>query len=134
MISRARELEIGVALNKAIWLRDKVEDLTKEEIIYHIKDIGTHEVFSSRQLSAIVNGQLHHSTISKLIGKKDRTGGNLNVGTLDILRHILFTRADSGTDFNLIANALSMGTSQGMVARLTGISQSSISKRLREEK
>ena len=132
MISRTRELELGVALNKAIWLRDKVNDLTKEEVIFHIKDLATHDIFSSRQLSAIVNGTVHHATISKLIGKKNRTGGNLNVGTLDILRHILFTRADSGTDYNLIASALSMGTSQGMVSKLTGVNQSTISKKLKK--
>lgn len=132
MITRARELELGVALNKAIWLRDKVQELTKEETIFHVKDLASHDVFSSRQLSAITNGKIHHSTISKITGKKDRTGGNLNVGTLDILRHILFTRADSGTDFNLIANALSMGTSQGMVAKLTGVNQSTISKKLKK--
>ena len=130
MISRARELELGVALNKAIWLRDKVAELTKEEILFHVKDLASHDIFSSRQLSAITNGVIHHSTISKITGKKDRTGGNLNVGTLDILRNILFSRADSGTDFNLIANALSMGTSQGMVAKLTGVSQSTISKKV----
>jgi hypothetical protein len=132
MITRARELELGVALNKAIWLRDKVDELTKEEVIFHIKDLATHDIFSSRQLSAIVNGAVHHSTISKIIGKKDRTGGNLNVGTLDILRNILFTRADSGTDFNLIASALNMGTSQGMVSKLTGVSQSTISKKVKK--
>jgi hypothetical protein len=132
MISRTRELELGVALNKAIWLRDKVNDLTKEEAIFHIKDLASHDVFSSRQLSAIANGVVHHSTISKLIGKKNRTGGNLNVGTLDILRHILFTRADSGTDFGLIASAVGMGTSQGMVSKLTGVNQSTISKKLKK--
>lgn len=130
MISRARELELGVALNKAIWLRDKVSELGKEEIIFHVKDLATYDVFSSRQLSAITNGIIHHATISKITGKKDRTGGNLNVGTLDILRNILFTRADSGTDYNLIASALRMGTSQGMVSKLTGVSQSTISKKV----
>lgn len=133
MITREREMEIAMALNKAIWLRDKVETLDKDEIANHVKDIGQHKVFSSRQLSAITGGALHHSVVSKLIGKTDRTGGNLNVGTLDILKHILLSRATDGTDFHLIANALSMGTSQGMVAKLTGVSQSSISKKLNNE-
>lgn len=132
MISRTREVEIGSALNKAIWLRDKTSTLTKEQLIIHIKELSTYKVFSSRQLSAIVNGEIHHSTISKIIGKTDRTGGNLNVGTLDILRHILFTRADDGTDYQLIANAISMGTSQGMVAKLTGVPQGTISKKLKK--
>lgn len=131
MMTREREMEIATALNKAIWLRDKVSTLEKEEILNHIKELGEHKVFSSRQLSAISDGIIHHSVISKLIGKTDRTGGNLNVGTLDILRNILVSRADHNTDYNLIANAVGMGTSQGMVAKLTGVSQSAISKKLR---
>lgn len=134
MISREREMQIAQALNQAIWLRDKLETLNKEEILHHIKQISEYNVFSSRQLSAIVNGVIHHSTISKLTGKTDKTGGNLNVGTLDILKHLLITRATERTDFTLVATALGMGTSQGMISKLTGINQSTISKTLKERR
>lgn len=129
-MDRAREMEVAAALNKAIWLRESVEGFDREQIIKHIKDIATHGVFSSRQLSAIVNGAIHHSTISKMIQKKTKTGGNLNVGTLDILRTILYSRANETTDYSLIAKAVGMGTSQGMVSKLTGVSQGTISKKL----
>ena len=130
-MNRAREMEVAAALNKAIWLRESTDRLTKDELAMHIKDIARHEVFSSRQLSAIVNGKIHHSTISKMIGKTDRTGGNLNVGTLEILRNVLYSRANEWTDYALIAEAVGMGTSQGMVAKLTGINQGTISKKIR---
>ncbi len=129
-MDRAREMEVAAALNKAIWLLECIDKLGKEELIVHIKDIARHEVFSSRQLSAIVNGKIHHSTISKMIGKTNKTGGNLNVGTLEILRNVLYSRANEWTDYNLIAEAVGMGTSQGMVAKLTGINQGTISKKL----
>lgn len=130
-MDRAREMEVAAALNKAIWLRESVDKFNREQIVNHIKDIATHDVFSSRQLSAIVNGKIHHSTISKMIQKKTRTGGNLNVGTLDILRTVLYSRANESTDYSLIAKAVGMGTSQGMVSKLTGVNQGTISKRLR---
>ena len=130
-MDRTREMEVAAALNKAIWLRESVEGFDREQIIKHIKDIAIHDVFSSRQLSAIVNGAVHHSTISKMIQKKTKTGGNLNVGTLDILRTVLYSRANETTDYSLIAKAVGMGTSQGMVSKLTGVNQGTISKRLR---
>ena len=129
-MDRAREMEVAAALNKAIWLRESVEVFTKEELVKHIIEIARHEVFSSRQLSAIIDGKIHHATISRLIGKTNRTGGNLNVGTLDILRNILYSRANETTDYALIAKAVGMGTSQGMVSKLTGINQGTISKKL----
>jgi len=129
-MDRARELVIAQALNEAIWLRDNVEGLTKEETFGYIRELGSHGVFSSRQISAITNGKIGHGTVSKLIGKNDRTGGNLNVGTLDILRSILYSRADSSTDYSLVASAVGQGTSQGMVSKLTGLNQGTISKRL----
>lgn len=129
-MDRARELVIAQALNEAIWLRDNIESLAKDEILKYIKELGSHEVFSSRQISAITNGKISHGTISKIISKNDRTGGNLNVGTLDILRSILYNRADSSTDYSLVASAVGQGTSQGMVSKLTGISQGTISKKL----
>lgn len=129
-MDRARELVIAQALNEAIWLRDNVESLTKDEVFKYIKELGSHGVFSSRQISAITNGRIGYVTVSKLIDKNNKTGGNLNVGTLDILRNILYSRADSSTDYSLVADAVGKGTSQGMVSRLTGISQGTISKKL----
>ncbi len=131
-MDRAQEMRVAQALNEAIWLRDNVASLEKDGIIDAIIRIGKLGVFSSRQLSAITNGALPHTTVSKLITKTDKTGGKLNVGTLDILRTILISRADSSTDFNLIADAVGQGTSQGMVAKLTGVNQGTISKKMRQ--
>lgn len=129
-MDRRIEMHLASALNEAIWLRDHAENMTKQQLFDAIVSIGEYELFSNRQISAIVNGLVNHTTVGKLIGKKDRTGGNLNVGTLDILRNILYSRANSRTDYKLIADAVGLGTSQGMVARLTGVNQSSISKKL----
>jgi hypothetical protein len=131
-MDRPTEMKVAQALNEAIWLRDNVTTLDKEELLSYLRHLGSLGVFSSRQLSAIVNGLVPHTTISKIIDKNDKTGGKLNVGTLDILRTILINRADSTTDFRLILEAVGQGTSQGMVSKLTGINQSTISKKVRE--
>jgi DNA-binding transcriptional ArsR family regulator len=86
-------------------------------------------VFSSRQISAIISNRVSHTTVSSIIGKKDKTGGNLNVASLEVLRNILYSRSSGETNYGLIAKALEEGTSQGMISKLTGVSQSSISRR-----
>lgn len=130
-MDRSQEMKVANALNYAIWLRDNVDSMSEVVLAQSILELGGFKIFSSRQISAIVNGRVAHGQITKLIGKKDKTGGNLNVGTLDILRNILLNRADAGTDYNLIARAVDMGTSQGMVSRLTGVPQGTISRKLK---
>jgi hypothetical protein len=132
-MDRLQEMKVAEALNYAIWLRDNVNELGDFDLTECIQALGKFDIFSSRQISAIVDGKVPHGKITKLIGKTDKTGGNLNVGTLDILRNILLTRADDGTDYKLIASAVGMGTSQGMVAKLTGVPQGTISKKLRRK-
>ena len=131
-MDRLQEIKTAEALNSAIWLRDNHETLDDVGLVAQIIVLGNFKVFSSRQISAIINGKVSHSVITKLIGKTDKTGGNLNAGTLDILRNILLNRADDGTDYKLIASAVGMGTSQGMVSKLTGVPQGTISKKLRK--
>lgn len=131
-MGRARDMFVAEALNNAIWIRDNAHEVDRDTLIQAVRELAGYRVFSSRQLSAITNGVLSHTTISRLIDKKDRTGGNLNVGTLELLRSILYNRADGKTDYKLINKAVGSGTSQGMVSKLTGISQSSISKKIKE--
>ena len=129
-MDRVKAMKLAEALNMAIWLNMSAGTLSKEELHIAVKEISTYNLFSSRQLSAIVSNVIDHSTIAKLIKKENKTGGNLNVATLEILRSILYSRSDGRADYQLVSEALEKGTSQGMISRLTGISQSSISRRL----
>jgi len=131
-MDRQRELQIASALNEAIWLRDNAADLDKAALLDAVKALGAYRVFSSRQIVAITNGLVNARVVSSLIDKSDRTGGNLNPGTLDILRTALYNRAERNTDYKVIGEAVSSGTSQNMVSKLTGISQGSISKYIRK--
>lgn len=132
-MNRDEALNVAAALNEAIWLRDHIDIVDREELNDAIKSLAKYGIFSSRQISAITNGRLSPSTVSLTIDKSDKTGGNLNPGTLEILRAILYSRADKNTDVRLIKAALGEGNSQGMIAKLTGVSQSMISKIARKE-
>ena len=130
-MDREQEMRVAQALNEAIHLRDNVAAMRHESIIIAVKNLAQYGIFSARQLSAICNGRLSHHVVTRTIGKTDKTGGNLNAGTLDILRNVLYSRANGVTDYKLVADAVSGGTSQGMVSKLTGIPQGSISKKIR---
>ena len=128
-MDRQQEIKVAELLNLAIWIRDNVDSMEPDEIKKQIGLLAEYEVLSSRQMSAIVNNRVGHGAISKMIDKANKTGGNLNVGTLEILRNVLYSRASGETDFRLIQEALGKGTSQGMISKLTGVSQSTISRR-----
>jgi len=128
-MERQQEIQIAELLNLSIWIRDNVDTMEVEEIKKQVAVLAEYKVLSSRQICAIVNNRISHGVISKMIGKANKTGGNLNVGTLEILRNVLYSRASGETDYKLIQEAVSKGTSQGMISRLTGVSQSSISRR-----
>ena len=128
-MNRQQEIKIAELLNLAIWIRDNVDSMEIDEVKKQIGLLAEYQVLSSRQMSAIVNNRVSHGVISKIIDKANKTGGNLNVGTLEILRNVLYSRASGETDFKLIQEALGKGTSQGMISKLTGVSQSTISRR-----
>jgi len=132
-MNRNEALHVAAALNEAIWIRDHAETITRPELVDAVVALGAYEVFSSRQISAISNGKLSPAAVSGIINKSDKTGGKLNPGTLEILRGILYSRADNRTDRRLIKTALGEGNSQGMIAKLTGVSQSLVSKISRKE-
>ena len=130
---RTDALRIAAAMNEAIWLRDNVDQISIEEARESIARIAQYDVFSNRQIQAIANGKVSHQAIAKITGKTDKSGGNLNPGTLELLRRVLLGRATSSSDFDLIGEAVNLGTSQRMAAKLTGVSQSQISKKIKEE-
>jgi hypothetical protein len=133
-MNRAEEIKMSELLNLAIWIRDNVYSMDSEELNKQVMLLADYDVLSSRQISAIINNKISHSSISKMIGKNSKTGGNLNVDTLEILRTILYSRSDGKTDYRLISQVLKGATSQGMISRLTGVSQSSISRRVNGSK
>jgi hypothetical protein len=132
-MDRNEALKVASALNEAIWLRDNIHLLSRVDVEDGVKRLAVFGVFSNRQIQAITAGRVSHQSVARITGKSNKSGGSLNPGSLELLRSVLYRRAESESDFDLISQAVELGTSQHMVAKLTGVSQSTISKKLKED-
>jgi len=116
-------------ISTAIWLRDNATRISREEMLEKLSDLAEYGILSNRQLAKIVRGKISHTTIAQHTQKKSKTGGSLSPEALEDIREALFSRERKAIDYDAISRALSKGTSQNMITKLTGISQSSISRR-----
>jgi transposase len=121
------------AINEAIWLRDHAQKISVDLLALRIQEIAEYGVFSNRQIANISGNIISHTTISRLVKKDDKSGGRLNPKSLEDIALALFSKARKRIDYSAIERALESGTSQGMIAKLTGISQSTISKKFGSE-
>jgi len=118
-------------LSQAVWLKENNATLNKGEVFHYITEIDTLGEFSVRQLSNICNNKISASTLRRYLVEKPRHGGRLNTGSLRELLD-LFKESELGVvDYRVVKRIMNAGTSQNVVARLTGISQSSISRNTR---
>lgn len=118
-------------LSQAVWLKENNSALNKGEVFHYITEIDTLGEFSVRQLSNICNNKISASTLRRYLVEKPRNGGRLNTGSLRELLD-LFKECELGVvDYRVVKRIMNAGTSQNVVARLTGISQSSISRNTR---
>lgn len=122
------QLQRLYAINEAIWIRDHHKDMSKEVLIHRLQDLAEYEVFSNRQLSLICNRVLKHNSIGAYVKKTDKSGGRFEPKSLEDIREALFSKERGVIDYESIRKALSLGTSQGMISKLTGINQSAISR------
>ena len=116
------------AINEAIWLRDHCATLTKEKIFEIVEDIGEYGVYSARQIAMLTGNQLSHQTVAKLCKKTNKTGGRLSAKSLDDIKQCFHDRINKNIDFKVVKRVIDSGTSQGMLEKLSGISQAQISK------
>ena len=116
------------ALNEAIWLRDNATRLPRPELVKIVTDITRYEVYSARQLSTLTGGILSHQTVARLAGKTAKTGGRLAPESLDDIKQCFHDRVSKNVNFITVKRVLDSGTSQGMLKKLSGISQAKISK------
>lgn len=128
-----KQLNRLYAINEAIWLRDHAHTMSKEVLIERLVAISEYDLFSNRQLEAICCGAMRHNTIGNYIKKVDKSGGRLEPRSLENIREALFSKERGKVDYNQVRKALKWGTSQGMIAKLTGINQSAISRSSKNE-
>jgi hypothetical protein len=118
-------------LSQAVWLKENNATLNKGEVFHYITEIDTLGEFSVRQLSNICNNKISASTLRRYLVEKPRNGGRLNTGSLRELLDLLKECELGIVDYRVVKRIMNAGTSQNVVARLTGISQSSISRNTR---
>jgi hypothetical protein len=123
-----KEILILRAVNEAIWLRDHASKLDREKLFEVIENIGEYGVFSARQLSALAGNLISHQTAARICKKTEKTGGRLNPKSLDQIKQCFHDRINNTIDYSLVSQIVLDGTSQGMVEKLTGISQTKISR------
>jgi len=122
------------AINEAIWIRDHSENLERKDLFKIIEDIGEYNIFSARQIESMTNGIVSHQTISKLCKKNNKSGGKLKINDLEKIRDLFYGKSNGLVNYLLAKEITKNGTSQGIISKLTGISQSAISKNIRRIK
>lgn len=121
------------AINTAIWIRENVEGFSADEAENAITELSKYGLFSNRQIAKIFGNYVSHSKVREYTQKTDKTGGSFEPNSLETIRQILFTKSAGKFDQEAVVKALEMGTSQNMIMRLSGVSQSVISRRLKNE-
>lgn len=116
-------------ISLAIELRDNHTALEDGKIKESVTKLAESGFMSARQLSRICGNRISHTTITKTIGKTSKVGGSINPVHLEDIRKIIFSKSIEDVDYQLVRSLISDGTSQVMLSRITGIPQSTISRR-----
>jgi hypothetical protein len=126
-MNQMKRLEI---ISVAIWLRDHAKTASNQELLDKCQHLSSFGIFSNRNLTRLISGRLSHATIGRHTHKTTRNGGSIAPDSLEDIRDALFSKEGKVVDYEAVVRALKKGTSQNMVTKLTGISQSSISRRI----
>lgn len=116
-------------ISLAIDLRDNHASLDDDTFNSSVSKLAESGFMSGRQLSRICGNRISHTTATKMINKTDRNGGKLNPIHLEDLRKIIFAKSVEEVDYELVKSLIDTGTSQVMMSRITGIPQSTISRK-----
>lgn len=119
-----------VFIATAIQLRDNAKTMPEDQFRALIKEVAEFDVLSNRQIAKLCGHRLNHVAIGRIVPKTSRVGGNVNPADLERIRGIIFSKSLNQTDFGMVVHVVKNGTSQGMLARITGISQSNISRKV----
>lgn len=125
-----RNHDIVMALAFSIKLRDEVKSISKEQAHALAVEIASWGVFSNRQIELFSGGVVSQRAIGKHSKKTTRDGGSINPNSLEDIRSIIFTSNDSSVDWSLVKKVVSRGTSMTMLAKLTGISKTTMSRKI----
>lgn len=121
---------VVLAIALSIRLRDEAVTSEKDALLPLAQQVCEYGVFSNRQISRISGGRIHHAVISKISKKSTRTGGLINPKSLEEIRELLFASEKGSVDWDLAKKVMDEGTSMSMIAKLTGISKTTMSRKI----
>ena len=119
-------------ISQALWIRNNSALLSKDEVFRFIAELDQLGLFSIRQLSKISNNKISSTTLSRYLPERKRIGGRLNPKSLEDILECFLEAEKTSINYRLVRKVLSMGTSQNVLARLTGIPQSTMSRRVKD--
>ena len=124
------QYDVLLFLADAIKLRDKHGEMDQREFNELIGKVATYGYMSNRQLAKMCDGRVSHVTVSRYSEKKSKVWGQVNPADFERIRSVVFSYSMNDINYKEIESLIQNGTSQSMLAKLTGISQSVISRRL----
>lgn len=122
--------DVVLAIALSIRLRDDSETAERDSLLPLVKQISDFGVFSNRQIAKIANNKIHHNIISKITKKSTKTGGAINPKSLEDIRELLFGSETGNVSWDLVEKVIKAGTSMTMISKLTGISKSTMSRKI----
>jgi hypothetical protein len=114
------------ALEEAVVAHEQSEYMDRQGRFDAAVSLAEWDVFSSIQIAKIVG--LPRVTVSRLIGKKDRTGGRLPLASLRPLLDLSRARSRGEVDLAAVKTALDAGASRRMASRLTSIPETTLKR------
>ncbi len=119
-------------ISQALWIRNNSVLLSKDEVFRFIAELDQLGIFSVRQLSKISNNKISSTTLSRYLPQRKRIGGRLNTQSLEDILECFRNNEEGFVNYRLVRKVLAMGTSQNVLARLTGIPQSTMSREVKD--
>ena len=104
--------------------------ISRQERLDNIIALAEWGIFSNAQIAHFTGTNPH--LVAKFTGKTDRTGGNLPGESLQPIIDIVTARANDQEARGAVARAIEAKASTRMIARLTGLSQSTVMRLSRE--
>lgn len=117
------------AVGLAITLRENAKDMPSDKLVEGMKQLNEHQLFSIRQIANICSTS--SSSANRVLQKTSRTGGRLNPDHLTKLRTLIFQKDLGEIDYHMIRTMIKEGTSADVINKITGISRSTIYRKIR---
>lgn len=114
------------AVQHALRVHTARATLTKEQKLNEAIALAEWGTFSNRQIAGFL--ALRPSLIHGITGKTDNRGGKLLPEALPLIAELIYMDARSERSRTAVVATLRAGVSNGMLARLTGLPESTISR------